>query len=90
MIENLKWEIQYGDKTIPVTAENVAESLQRARSIVIKEVATNDHIKGNVKMKVIYDLDIETLELVRRMFLGFAGELARSPQPKMTTVRKRR
>lgn len=88
MIE--KWEIQYGEKTIPVTAEDFAETLERAISIVNYYLRTNPQIKSNVKMKVIYDLDIQTLGLARKMFLGFAEELDKPKEPTLTTVKKRR
>jgi hypothetical protein len=72
-----EWKIKYGDQEIPISAEDIVETLGRAVSIVFKEAATNPHIKGDTKMKIIYEMDTEILQLLKEQFSDAAEDMRR-------------
>ena len=67
-IQLRKWEIVWGDTTIPVTSDMVVEAMSKAVSTVNKEFSFNPIIKGDARMKMEWELAGLILELVKHQF----------------------
>lgn len=70
-----EWTIKYGDKEMLVTADDIVETLGRAASIVLKEAETNPHIKSDPRMKIIYEIDVERLALLKNNFSAASEDM---------------
>lgn len=64
----IPWTYQYGDKEVKVTAQDVIDALAAAESVMLKETETNEHIKGNVQMKLLYEHHMKVLSVTKDHF----------------------
>lgn len=85
----IEWKIKYGDKELPVSAYDVVETLGRTLGLMYFKLENDEKIKGHVQMKIIHEMDIQILELVKTQFLG-AIEDDRKRHVHMKVVKKRR
>lgn len=69
-----EWKVKYGDQEIPVTANDIVETLGRVlgREWLFHE--TNEKLKGDVQMKIVHEFDIQILELLKVQFSGAIEE----------------
>lgn len=74
----IEWKIKYGDQEVPLTAQDVVESIGRAVGLMFYDLETNERIKSNVKMKIVREMDIQTLEFAKAIFAGVIEEYRRS------------
>ena len=81
--KSVKWKDKDG---FTISIQDCIDSLFRAISVISKEIAYNNQIKDNPRMKKEYKKSIEILTLIKDKY-KMAGLMAR--QVKQTTVKKR-
>ena len=63
-----KWEILWGDITIPVTAYDLVETLDRVIARENYHLLNDEKTKGHVQMKILHEKDDLILELMKSQF----------------------
>jgi len=71
------WKIKYGDQEIPITANDVVETLGRQIGYAYYKLENDEKTKGHVQMKIVLEMDIQILELVKAQFSGAVEEARR-------------
>ena len=66
-MNEFEWTYQYGDRVIPISAQDIVETLKRAISSHSRAM-TESPIAKDVKMKIVYETDIQILMKVRDKF----------------------
>jgi hypothetical protein len=74
----IEWKIKYGDQEVPLTVQDVIESIGRAVGLMFYDLETNEMVKSNVKMKIVREMDIQTLEFAKGIFAGVIEEYRRT------------
>lgn len=82
------WEYTFGDKVIPIKANDVVETLNRVIPYMFFKLENDEKIKTNVQMKIIHEIDIQILEVMRGVFSDTIEE-DRKAHPHMKTVPKK-
>jgi hypothetical protein len=70
----VEWKIKFGDKEMKVTANDLVEMLGRVIPREYYYHENNDRLKADVQMKIIHELDIQMLELLKINFSGMIEE----------------
>lgn len=71
------WKITYGNQEIKITAQDLVETLGRTLGFMYYKLENDEKIKGHVQMKIIHEMDIQILELMKAQFLGAVEESRR-------------
>ena len=69
MLKN--WEILYGDKVMPVTANDVVEAFGRILAREYHHIMNDEKTNSHVQMKILHEMDDMILELVKSHFSGY-------------------
>lgn len=83
----IEWKIKYGDQELPISAHDVVDSLGRALGLMYYKLENDDKIKGHVQMKIIHEMDIQIVELVKSQYAG-AIEEDRKRHVRLRVVKK--
>lgn len=70
----MKWEIVYGNKKIDIKANDVVETLSRTIGYMYYKLENDEKVKRNVQMKIVQEMDIQILELIKSQFSGAIEE----------------
>ena len=68
------WEILYGDKVIPINANDIVETLDRVIPRENYHLLNDEKTKGHVQMKIIHEMDDLILELLKSQFSNMIEE----------------
>ncbi len=67
------WQIRYGTEVINVKFRHIEQAIDAACSVLTKELVFNEKIKDNPAQAKAYNIHIEVLRLVERVFAeGFS------------------
>ena len=66
------WTITYGDRKIPVRSPDLAEAMQTCMSLIEKELAFNEVVKGSDRTRQKFEIDQKIVEKLKQRFLEMA------------------
>ena len=69
-----EWQIQYGDRVMPVTAYDLVETLDRVIARENYHLLNDEKTKGHVQMKILHEMDDLILELLKSQFSDMIEE----------------
>ncbi len=64
----ITWQIRHGNEVVNVKFRHIESAIDAACSVLTKEQCFNDKIKDNPAQVKAYDIHIQVLRLVERVF----------------------
>ena len=64
----MDWTVSYGTQKISVNMGHIERAIDAACSVLTKELAFNDKVKDSPAQTKVYNIHIEVLRLLERVF----------------------
>jgi hypothetical protein len=82
----IAWTREVGNRTEIIHIEDVIDTIDASKSLVLKEMNYNDAIKDNPKAKQMYDRHKDILEILKARFV----DMLNAPQPPKKIIPSKR